>query len=548
MPKVRKVSLHLARSADGALTDILTERAHELISSGRARTVVAEGFADDAILVLFPGVPKEPPWVSDIAAVFKVDEEVRRNLRSVSPAGMYIFDKDKKRFAATFGYSHAYLKDAALENDFGLKVAVNYIADAKVKEIEKTNLGLAIRDLAQSAVSKDLDVFELDEVLNVIRRISGESKSGKFAKKVTGARALKFSRELELVDVPTIALQAHKIYKSKKYKSTKFAIIDHLSPVVDPIVLSNLDDKLVHILQSGGGEFELSMPEIIPDAAGSYKYRGFRDKKTYVDVDISHYINGVINSNNPNISLDRLRNDSVVRLSQDDETDISSSSIYRSLVGSLDLLGYRYTIDEGVWYRFVDAENLSVDHFIAKHQVAPPEVLPIYTTIKKDKKIALEPEEEWNIKAATSVGGICLDKKGVSLESMPGSNIEICDILDLKNRRLVHVKRSFRKSSALSHLFKQGHNAARLLRNDDFRLAAIEKLREVSGDDAADDFANDLHKPESWTIAFWLADLPKANGQIEMPFFSRLTFRSEAKKILLLGYKVEISFVPAKPK
>src|SRR3546814_1130007 len=62
------------------------------------------------------------------------------------------------------------LDDAKTEADFGLKVAINAISDEKLRSVERSNIGAAIRDFAQAAGQRDLRAFGFDEALDLIRK------------------------------------------------------------------------------------------------------------------------------------------------------------------------------------------------------------------------------------------------------------------------------------------------------------------------------------------------------------------------------------------
>jgi uncharacterized protein (TIGR04141 family) len=79
-----------------------------------------------------------------------------------------------------------------------LKVAVNAISDEKLRSVERSNIGAAIRDFAQAAGQRDLRSFGIDDALDLIRKVSGRAADSDFAQMVTGSRPLRFSKKIEL--------------------------------------------------------------------------------------------------------------------------------------------------------------------------------------------------------------------------------------------------------------------------------------------------------------------------------------------------------------
>lgn len=118
----------------------------------------------------------------------------------------------------------------------------------------------------------------------------------------------------------------------------------------------------------------------------------------------------------------------------------------------------------------------------------------------------------------------------------------MCDLLDVQGRRFIQVKKNSRKSSILSHFFKQGSNSDQMLiKYPRFREIFVSKIRELYGKDNADIFDNNIS--ENWTVEFQIADIPRRNVEYDIPFFSKLTLRDEARNLEALRYKVAIKFI-----
>lgn len=110
-------------------------------------------------------------------------------------------------------------------------------------------------------------------------------------------------------------------------------------------------------------------------------------------------------------------------------------------------------------------------------------------------------------------------------------------------KRIIHVKRSGRRSSVISHFLNQGAHSARLLKTyPRMKNELFDRLRAV-GDKAKVDAAESQF-PDEWVIEFKFADSPNAKGEYVIPFFSRVSLDETRREILALGFKaVEISFI-----
>jgi uncharacterized protein (TIGR04141 family) len=231
-----------------------------MVEQGRAKRIVSDGFGDENALFTFPGVPVTPKWVKHLEPTFRIEER----LTSQAPCAVLIFKIGARVFAVSFSYGHVYIDDAKTESDFGLKVAINSVNDDKLRSVERSNIGAAIRDFAQAAGQREFKAFGFDEALDLIRKVSGYATDDDFADLVTGARALRFSKKIEIASVPDAAIEALELFGRNTYQNTAFKIIDFLSPVLDAQLAALLDNELVKAVRDGSDEFEVAIPEIFP--------------------------------------------------------------------------------------------------------------------------------------------------------------------------------------------------------------------------------------------------------------------------------------------
>ena len=119
------------------------------------------------------------------------------------------------------------------------------------------------------------------------------------------------------------------------------------------------------------------------------------------------------------------------------------------------------------------------------------------------------------------------------------------DLLDIEAKRLIHVKMSGRRSSVLSHFFKQGANSASLVRSVD---AVWQNVVQRISDDFGEDIAGSLRdaiedETRPWKVEFHIADAPMTDGSFNIPFFSRVTFRDEKIRLQSRGFHVCVRFI-----
>ena len=133
---------------------------------------------------------------------------------------------------------------------------------------------------------------------------------------------------------------------------------------------------------------------------------------------------------------------------------------------------------------------------------------------------------------ATSLpGSHCLD--GDVIPHGGGhSSIEFCDVLTA-DKKLVHVKR-YSGSAQLSHLFNQGVVSGELFlsADADFREKVNGKLP------AGLKFADPKLRPTAGDYEIVFGIIVPPGKPLEIPFFSKVSFRNARRRLLTYGYTV----------
>jgi uncharacterized protein (TIGR04141 family) len=545
MANLHTFSLYLVKGTLAEYDDLLTENARQIIQTSSGKKSISKAFADGGALYIFPGHQAIPKWVPLLRPSFSLPD----NLFSQSPSALLIFKSQEHTFVLTFSYAHVYLDLSKIEADFGLKVVVNAVSDEKLRSVERSNIGAAIRDFAQAAGQRDLRSFGLDDALDLIRKVSGRATDRGFANMVTGSRALRFSKQIELSELPQVAIEAVAFFKSRKYKKTSFKIIDFLSPVSDPVLESHLDERLVAAVREGSDEFEVAIPEIIPERLGSFRFEHAGFTRFYPDLSLELYREG-LGTRLAALTVAELKRHIVAAYVEDDSRVYQYWSVHHSLVGSLVLDNQRYALNEGSWYHinklFKDAADARFIELCGDPDAKMRPLKKIYPAAERGRKVkvAYQSEDSYNEEIAAETGYLLLDRKLIGIDDVPGPGIEVCDLVDLSKRRFIHVKKGSRQSSVLSHFFKQGSNSAQMIRKyEPFKAKLIERVQQDYGRRTAKELQGSLDSGDRWTIDFQIADFPRPDNTHNIPFFSKLTLREEARNIEAMGFDVRVNFI-----
>jgi uncharacterized protein (TIGR04141 family) len=537
----KTLTIHLAKEGADEFEDLLSEEARRRLDHVNTRIVDSEEFGDGARLYVFVGPFQSPRWLIDLRQHFEFDGRID----TVSAAAVLIFRAADRVFASTFSHGWMYLDDHRFEGDFGLRVAMNALDDTKLKRLERANLGDALRGVALSPFQRELTSFGLDDALDLIRKISGRTREDASADAMTGSRSLRVTGEFGLADLPELAADALAFYSSEAYRETAFRIIDSVMPIADRELSETLDGLAAASVAAGGEDFELGLPIGFDDQAVSFKFTGPRQRGSYPDLLMRNYFEAM-GQQLVRATSETLRNHKIEACFDEDGRPNIKWSLKSALVGSITHGGERYATNEGEWYRieqaFKDAIEASFVETVLEWAVQPPPLRKIYDERGNGH---YQREAEYNAEFAAANGFILLDTQQIQIPGVERSGFEPCDVLDILGKRFIHVKKSSRRSSILSHFFKQGANSARQFSIFESAWTELRALViQIGGEDVGvglDAARADQLRP--WKVEFFIADTPRQNGQFNIPFFSKVSLRDELRTLRAMKYETAIRFI-----
>ena len=530
-----RYSISLASTQVGKFEDFLTDSAKKEAQKIPLRT----SLSFNAVLYYKPTVANRPKWANKLDNYFNIDGRIK----SQSASAVLFFESSKRILACCFGFGHTFLKPELRENDFGLLVAANSLSDDSVQQVEKANLGSVIRDFTQAAGVTNIRDFNVDGALNLIRKLNGKSKDNS---SIQGGAAVTVFSDFDYDELDKLGDYLINLYNSTAFKKTSFAVIEKIKPIKDPVLEQTLNQALITNISSTNPSFELGYPEIDSQPYDYFRISGDNSRKDFPDISLRILL--------AEIGIPKSFSDLMqysIRAFGIDNEKRKIWSVFRGLVGSLDIGKKRYALNEGQWYSIEDSLSIAANGAFSKASIGLDINFlpwPIIGIIDKDgkNKISYEREGDYNERVASDAPDqyICYDRKLFRIPGNSGPGIEICDLFDFKNCRLVHVKRSGRKSSVISHFLNQGLNSVKILKSypavkDAFFADLKRKLspKDYSRVEAA--------YPDQWDVEFRFGDRPIGNGrQYTIPFFSRITFEEVNREIVARGFKSSIiSFI-----
>lgn len=540
----KTLTLYLGKADIEDFEQVFTEEAKARLQRATTKVVDAPQFGDGGRLFVFVGIRDQPKWLVDVRRSFPFPDEIW----TTSAAGVLLFRSADRLFASTFAHGWMYLDEHCFEGDFGLRAAINALDDKKLKRLERANLGDALRAVSHSPFQRGLTTFGMDDALDLVRKVSGRTRADASADTMSGSRSLRLTGEFGLEDLPELAADALEYYGSANYQQTDFSILDSVMPVSDLRLAETLDNLAAASIREGEDNFEFGLPIGYDDQAVSYKFRGPRCRGARPDLLLRDYV-AAMGDRIDQLTAQTLHDHKIVAVFDDDARPDATWSVKASLVGSLVHDNERFATNEGEWFRieqqFKDAIESSFNETVEEWAVAPEPLRKIYDEKGNGH---YEAEAAYNQRFAQSNGYVLLDRALVKIPGIDRSDFESCDVLDIAGKRFLHVKKSSRRSSVLSHFFKQGANSARHFSTfaaawTELRVLVVARAGEAAGQMLDEVCADD----RPWKIEFIIADTPRQDGRFNIPFFSKVSLRDEIRTMRAMRYDTALKFVGLQP-
>ena len=305
----------------------------------------------------------------------------------------------------------------------------------------------------------------------------------------------------------------------------------------------------VESIKANEERFELSLPANSEAEGVSFRFSGPRLKRSYPDLLLRHYVEAM------GEAIDRITTRTLVDhkiISEfDDDRPSISWPLKKALLGSISKNNERYAVNDGRWYRVDENFRVSVETSFAEivRDWDVPRPSPIMKLYDEGRNGRIEIEADYNARIAAELGLVLLDTTEIVIPDVVRSGFEPCDLLDVANKRFIHVKKNSRRSNILSHFFKQGSNSGQQFRKVPATwMRLIQLVRDADHEEEAVILEEQRDNPaDGWTVEFWVADAPRRNGDFNIPFFSKISLRDEVTALRAMQYRVALRFIEIAP-
>lgn len=524
MSKSRSFSIYLLKEGFDATNTLKDE--HTLDDQ-----IAGNSLPDGAILYVLDNAPIAPWWKNYFG--------IQKNLTQALKGAIVFLPVGTRTFAITFGHVFHNLKDTSYEYDFGLRVTLNSVDPEKLKSLDSLSPENARRQRTQLPVNSDLTYFDFDQDSTILKSLTGKVKDEykAFFKHATGASSIRVSSDVSPDGLPELCEKLLNLYSEETFK-TAFPDIQNVSPVKDPVVIDALNNKLITAFRTKDDSLILTIPEIVNYHDELYAtFSGAGASLVYDDVFIDRYyeyLEGAEVDLN-DVEVETLKKHNLVLTNEDGQSRGDRPNIFKCLIfdASLNNGTASYHLCEGNWY-LVDSDYISSLTTYLDPLCADTE-LPVYNHADEGKYNEAAKDASQN--------RLCMDKKSIAPTGQ--KQVEPCDIMEHGNGSAIlhHVKKST-VSATLSHLFNQGLNSIRLIRDSEEAHDKLKALAQtLASDDKKADFAALLAEGKYKVVYQIITHKDKIHKSQNLPLFSRISLRRAMKELRRMDIKAEYCFV-----
>lgn len=440
-------------------------------------------------------------------------------LKSSSTHGALLVEVDDRYFVVCFGYGRNLINPNITEERFGLITSLNSMDQDKLRSLDINSLeATPTSSRIQTSKLSGIPNFDIDTEKDLLRSITGKSAIEDFGNTVSGADALQISSEATFETVAAVIHICYEQYCKDTYKD-KFSWINHISPVKDTYLKSELDSKILEKLNNADfDKMWMAVPDVVEwlDISGiKLTSRG----DLCDDIDITSVMSEVYDNNVA--SIDKLMQ-KYAEAKNAEGTTVYKWTYYKCLYAEIEHNGRMFVLNAGKWFCVEDNYVNDINNYYNNIVISDVE-LDVYSHSN---------EGEYNTALANNNDTFYNMDKNLIPSGVSGNSIEFCDIYT-KSKQMIHIKR-YGGSSVLSHLFNQGLVSADLLTNRNF----AERVNGKLGDDWKIDTTIVLD-PREYEVVFGIIS-KYDEERPHMPFFSKITLKHVHSTLIKYGYKVSV--------
>lgn len=504
------------------------------------------GSIDGATLYIGQIYSNPPDWIEFLR---DQSHEIPANL-SASGAGAILFVPAARRILALcFGHVHIALKTDAFVRQFGLKVTLNSVPRDRLRSIDTATLdAVTVQKRVQTSRDSDLQVFGVDMYNDLARLAAGTPSNSEFAQFVAGKDTLKIITTDESDEIQNLCDRVMEMYQSNTYMRD-FAWVDRMKIVAEKTILAQLDAKvfeaLTELRAGNRADLYMSPPEIVDYTEGSQlHYNGFGSRgKNFLNLSVTDYV-AELNRCQFGGDMMELKEKHFISAKKSNGAPFSEKWKVYDCFTYETVLTQRVDADQfvlfsGNWYKVENNfKNEVEDAYNAIKKVS----IVGQTNCQNERELI-----EYLLNNRPDL--LKLDQVKINPRGVTYGNFEPCDFFS-KNREFIHLKDG-NSSGSISHLWAQGVVSAEAFVSDhDFKVKLRREVKTISDRMAGNrkfeklfPTARQKLEREKYKVVYGIMRKPYNNGNLGIPFFSKISLQGAVRRIEELGISVAIELI-----
>ena len=539
-PKIttRTLTLRLLREGK-TVRDAFSENYAEGASKALARRTWRN--IENASLFTGQIYSNPPSWLSFVDDDKSIADE---KLYSGGAGAVIFIPVGKRMFAVCFGHIHIALEDESFEHQFGLKVALNSIPSHQIRSLDiATPDAVTFQKRVQASKDSKLSQFGFDTVRDLARVAGGTPSDKNLGKFLAGKDSLSITCEVGIDTIEAKCKQVLAAYQRNDYKK-EYSWFDNLKAVRDEATINKLDaeifSELQNLMMGSISLLHLTPPEIVNYMDGSeLHYNGFGSHGvTFNKLSIEDYA-AELKRCGFSKGIDEIKSKHRIHSKVKDSGTFSEQwKVYDCFIFEVELTVKNqtktYVIFGGKWYCVSSDFKEQVENYFN----SIPRVVVVGSTTAKNEQELIN---DLNLNRKDLLK---LDKEKINPKGVIGANFEPCDFFS-DSKQFIHLKDAS-SSGPISHLWSQAVVSTEALTGDH---EFLRKLRVIVKDKKRPKFLSLLPrsqasiKRDEYTIVFGLMRNPYANGRVDIPFFSKVSFKPAVQRLQQLGFPIAIELI-----
>ncbi len=378
-------------------------------------------------------------------------------LAAASPGALLIIKVDERWYGISFGQGRHLLDPSSFERQFGLKAALNLADPDSLGLADASEWDHAAKHKRISTARRgDIRSFDLND-LELLKGIVGTPRDTALGSQIAGRDSAMLWCAVTPTTLASKCRQLLAAYQ-QPIDANRYPMVGQVTVIDDPAERQRLNELFLVKVNDGTLPFlDAAPPEVVNwENTAGFLIRRPRQQTPAPSLELSV---AMLEAVKPRAEwdIDWLRSLRVHAVDGNDD-DVESWSAYNCLITEFDDGASRFALFAGDWLRLNPDFVARINNAIA---AIPPHTAYAFPHARRG-----DHEGPYNRRVAANSQGqlLKLDRELIT-HGGGRSKIEVCDLLDIGNSTLYHVKDKY-AAAGLSHLYTQAWVSAELLKDD----------------------------------------------------------------------------------